>query len=74
MDDKYLEELFALPIKPKLEATIDGQKFYSSKSLKDAFLKSIGASGRSSQIYKPIEKMVMKKRIIVIIISYHLNI
>jgi len=65
MDDKYLEELFALPIKPTLEAVVDGQKFYSSPSLKKAFLKSIGSSGRSSQIYKPIEKLVMKKKRIV---------
>ena len=65
MDDKYVEELFALPIGLSLEAIVDGQKFYSSQSLKDSFLKSIGATGRSSQIYKPIEQLVNKKKLIV---------
>ena len=65
MDDKHLEELFALPISTNVEATVDGQKFYSSESLKKAFLKSIGASGGSAQIYKPIEKLVMKRKVVV---------
>lgn len=63
--DKNLEELFALPIKPTVEAVIDGQKFYSSPSLKKAFMKSIGSSGRTASIYKPVEKLVMSKKIIV---------
>ena len=65
MDDKYLEELFALPIGLELEAVVDGQKFYSSQKLKEAYLKSMGASGRASQIFKQVESLVMKKRLIV---------
>lgn len=65
MDDKYLEELFALPIGLTLEATVDGQKIYSSQKLKEAFLKSIGSTGRSSKIYNQIESLVMKKKILV---------
>lgn len=64
MDDQ-LQELFALPVNPQLEAVVDGQKFYSSENLKQAFLKSIGASGRTSTIYKPMEKLVYKKKLIV---------
>ncbi len=65
MDDKYLEELFALPIGLELETTVDGQKFYSSQKLKEAYLKSMGSSGRASQIFKQVESLVMKKRLIV---------
>jgi hypothetical protein len=65
MDDKYIEELFALPIGLEVEAVVDGQKFYSSQKLKESFLKSMGASGRSSQIYNQIESLVMKKRLLV---------
>ena len=65
MDDKYIEELFALPIGLELEAVIDGQKFYSSQKLKEAFLKSMGGSGRAMAIYDQVESLVMKKRLIV---------
>lgn len=65
MDDKHLEELFAPPIGLELEAVVDGQKFYSSQKLKEAFVKSMGASGRASHIFKQVEKLVMKKKLIV---------
>lgn len=65
MHDKYLEELFSLPIGLEVEAVVDGQKFYSSQKLKEAFLKSMGASGRSSQIFDQVESLVMKKKLIV---------
>jgi len=65
MDDKHLEELFAPPIGLELEAVVDGQKFYSSQRLKEAFIKSMGASGRATHIFKQVEKLVMKKKLIV---------
>ena len=65
MDDKHLEELFAPPIGLELEAVVDGQKFYSSQKLKEAFVKSMGATGRASHIFKQVEKLVMKKKLIV---------
>jgi len=65
MDDKHLEELFAPPIGLELEAVVDGQKFYSSQKLKEAFIKSMGATGRASHIFKQVEKLVMKKKLIV---------
>jgi len=65
MDDKHLEELFAPPIGLELEAVVDGQKFYSSKKLKEAYIKSMGASGRATHIFKQVEKLVMKKELIV---------
>jgi len=65
MDDKHLEELFAPPIGLELEAVVDGQKFYSSQKLKEAFIKCMGASGRASHIFKQVEKLVMKKKLIV---------
>jgi len=65
MDDKYLEELFALPIGLELEAIVDGVKYYSSQKLKESFMKSIGASGRASHLYKQIESLVMKKKLLV---------
>ena len=65
MEDKYIEELFALPIGLELEASVDGQKFYSSQKLKESFLKSLGASGRVTKYYNQIEKLVIDKRLIV---------
>ena len=65
MDDKHLEELFAPPIGLELEAVVDGQKLYSSQRLKEEFIKSMGASGRASHIFKQVEKLVMKKKLIV---------
>jgi len=64
-DDIYLDELFSLPMGLEVEAVVDGQKFYSSQKIKDAFMKSIGSTGRSAGIYKQIESLVMKKRLIV---------
>jgi len=63
--DKKLEELFAPPIGLELEAIVDGQKFYSSQKLKESYIKAIGATGRASKIYKQIEDLVMKKKLIV---------
>jgi len=65
MDDKHLEELFAPPVGLELEAVVDGQKFYSSQKLKEAYIKSMGASGRATHIFKQVEKLVMKKGLIV---------
>jgi hypothetical protein len=69
-DDRYfdedrLNELFSMPIGLEVEAVVDGQKFYSSQKIKDAFMKSIGSSGRSAPIYKQIESLVMKKKLLV---------
>ena len=64
-DDIYLDELFSLPMGLEVEAVVDGQKFYSSQKIKDAFMKSIGSTGRSAGIYKQIESLVMKKKLIV---------
>ena len=65
LNEEYVDELFSMPIGLSVEATVDGQKFYSSQKLKEAFLKSMGASGRSSQIYNQLESLVMKKRLVV---------
>lgn len=65
MDDKYIEELFALPVGLELEAVVDGQKFYSSAKLKEAFLKAMKTTGRSNPIYDQLEVLVMQKRLIV---------
>jgi len=65
MDEKHLKELFAVPIGLELEATVDGQKFYSSEGLRKAFMKSMGAAGRATGIYKQVETLVMKKKLIV---------
>ena len=64
-DEEYLQELFSLPIGMKVEAVVDGQKFYSSQKIKEAFVKSIGSTGRSAGIYKQIESLVMKKKLLV---------
>jgi preprotein translocase subunit Sss1 len=65
MDDKHLEELFALPIGLELEATVDGEKYYSSQKLRESFLKSMGSAGRATKIYNQINTLVMKKKLIV---------
>lgn len=65
MDDKQLQELFAIPIGLELEAKVDGEKFYSSDGLRKAFLKSLGGTGRSMPIYNQLEVLVMKKKLIV---------
>lgn len=65
MEYKYVEELFSLPVGLELEAIVDGQKFYSSESLKRAFLKSLGSTGRSAPIYKQLESLVLDKKILV---------
>jgi len=64
-DEEYLNELFSLPIGMKVEAVVDGQKFYSSQKIKEAFIKSIGSTGRSAGIYKQIKSLVMKKKLLV---------
>ena len=64
-DEEQLNELFSLPIGMKVEAVVDGQKFYSSQKLREAFMKSMGSTGRTSQIYKQLEVLVMKKKLLV---------
>ena len=64
-DNVYLDELFSLPMGLEVEAVVDGQKFYSSQKIKDAFMKSMGSCGRSAPIYKQVESLVMKKRLLV---------
>ena len=61
LDENMINELFSLPIGMKVEATVDGQKFYSSQNIKEAFMKSIGSTGRSAHLYKQMESLVMKK-------------
>ena len=65
MEDKYVEELFSLPVGLELEAIVDGQKFYSSESLKRAFLKSLGSTGRTAPIYKQLETLVIDKKLLI---------
>lgn len=64
-DEKFVNELFSLPIGLEVEAVVDGQKFYSSQKIKEAFMKSIGGTGRSAGIYKQVESLVMKKNLLV---------
>lgn len=56
--DKYIEELFSLPVGLKVEAVIDGQKFYSSEKLKQSFIRAFEKSGRGKPVAKDIAKMV----------------
>ena len=56
--DKYLQELFSLPIGLETVAVIDGQKFFSSDRLKKSFVKAVAKSGRGKPIAGDIEKMV----------------
>jgi len=65
MDDKYIEELFAVPIGLEVEATVDGQKFYSSDGLRKSFMKAMGASSITSGIYNQIDTLVTKKKLLV---------
>jgi len=64
-DEKFVNELFSMPIGLEVEAVVDGQKFYSSQKIKEAFMKSIGGTGRSAGIYKQVQSLVMKKKLLV---------
>ena len=65
LDEDMINELFSMPIGLEVEAVVDGQKFYSSQKIKDAFMKSMGSCGRSAPIYKQVESLVMKKKLLV---------
>ena len=65
LDEDMINELFSIPIGLEVEAVVDGQKFYSSQKIKDAFMKSMGSCGRSAPIYKQVESLVMKKKLLV---------
>lgn len=60
MDDKYLDELFSLPIGLKVALTIGGSKFYTSEKLKESFVTAFRKSSRGKDIADDIQTMVEK--------------
>ncbi|MBD3263395.1 hypothetical protein GF374_03380 [Candidatus Woesearchaeota archaeon] len=61
VDEKYLEELFSLPVNLQVAAVIDGHKFYSSDKLKQSFIKAFRKEGRGQPVADDVEKMVEKE-------------
>ena len=64
MDDKYLNELFSLPVGLKVAFTIGGSKFYTSEKLKESFVTAFRKSSRGKDIADDIQTMVEKGRIV----------
>ena len=64
MQDKYLDELFSLPIGLKIALTIGGSKFYTSEKLKESFVTAFRKSSRGKDIAKDIQVMVEKGTIV----------
>ena len=64
MNDKYLEELFSLPIGLKVALEIGGSKFYTSEKLKESFIISFRKSSRGKDIADDIQTMVEKETIV----------
>jgi len=60
-----IEEMFALPINLKVETTISGMKLYSSRKLKDKFLKTLSIASRTQAVYKQLEHMVNVSKLLV---------
>jgi len=70
MDQQNLDEFFSVPIALKEVDNIYGFKVYSSDRLVKAYLGAIKKSGRSNPMYKAIESLVKKKKIMPI---YHVK-
>ena len=64
MDQQNLDEFFSVPIALKEVDNIYGFKVYSSDRLVKAYLGAIKKSGRSNPMYKSIESLVKKKKIL----------
>ena len=57
---KQLEEMFAIHLNLKLVDTVDGDKLFSSPSMKQNFLLSIKQTSRTKPIYNEIKSLVNK--------------
>ena len=55
-----IQELVAAPISLSLETTIDGNKFYSSDTLKQKFVHAFEKSSKGKHVTKEIERLVEK--------------
>lgn len=64
MDDKYLKELFSLPIGLNVALKIGGSKFYTSEKLKESFITAFRKSSRGKDIADDIQTMVEKGTIV----------
>lgn len=63
MDQQNLEEFFSIPIGLKEVEKLYGFSLYSSDKLVESYLSAIKRSGRGNPVYKPIEDLVRKKKI-----------
>ena len=64
MDDRYLKELFSLPIGLKVALTVGGSKFFTSEKLKESFVTAFRKSSRGKDIANDIQTMVEKGTIV----------
>lgn len=62
--DRYLKELFSLPIGLKIGLTVGGSKFYTSEKLKESFITAFRKSSRGKDIADDIQAMVEKGTIL----------
>jgi len=66
LDIQPIDEFFSVPVGLKEVESIYGFKLYSSDALVKSFLNAIQSSSRGHNVYKPIEKLVKQKRIMIV--------